>query len=110
MLTGSRYATYGRLDAAELTDSHTPSGLYEFTYRLLADHGHTLPSAVVLDVGLLARPEGGATGEWAVVEANMPWFSTLYAADPARALEVTLRSAGPREAVAPRDRGFVRGL
>ncbi|MFF3242763.1 hypothetical protein ACFYWY_03275 [Streptomyces sp. NPDC002870] len=56
----------------------------------------------------MAAPENGATEEWAVVEANMAWFSTCYAADPDRALDVVLRSAGPRAQVAERDRPFRR--
>ena len=110
VVTGSQYATYGRLDAVTLTHHHHRAAVEEFASSLLAEHGNTLPSAVVLDVGLPARPERGTTGEWAVVEANMPWFSTVYAADPARALEVTLRAAGPKAAVRARDAEFVRGV
>ncbi|MFD4792316.1 ATP-grasp domain-containing protein [Streptomyces anulatus] len=45
---------------------------------------------------------------WAVVEANMAWFSTVYAADPDRALDVVLRSAGPGSLVRERDLTFRR--
>ncbi|WOX23830.1 ATP-grasp domain-containing protein [Streptomyces solicathayae] len=94
--TGAQYATYGHLEVGPL-----PHPVQDFASHLLAEHGDGLPSAVVVDVGLV-------DGAWAVVEANMPWFSTVYAADPARALEVTLRAAGPRAAVRERDRKFVR--
>jgi hypothetical protein len=104
--TGSQYATFGRLDAAPLEGHHHRDAALEFAGRFFADCAHTLPSAAVVDIGLLATPENGATEEWAVVEANMAWFSTCYAADPDRALDVVLRSAGPRAQVAERDHPF----
>ncbi|QNS04179.1 ATP-grasp domain-containing protein [Streptomyces xanthii] len=101
--TGAQYATYGRLDAAPLEGHPRQTPVRDFAHRLLAAHAATLPSAVVLDVGLLAD------GTWAVVEANMPWFSTVYAAAPDRALDVVLRSAGPAARVTGRDQPFDRG-
>ncbi|MDF9807898.1 hypothetical protein M2436_006445 [Streptomyces sp. HB372] len=59
-----------------------------------------------MDIGRMSRP-GRAAG-WAVVEANMAWFSTVYAADPDRALDVVLRSAGPGSLVQERDLAFRR--
>ncbi|MYW67470.1 ATP-grasp domain-containing protein [Streptomyces sp. SID8379] len=103
VLTGSQYATYGRLDAVPLAGHPRRSAVLDFAGRFLAAGGDTLPSGVVLDVGLL----GGGRG-WAVVEANMPWFSTVYAADPGRALDVVLRAAGPVAALRDRDRRFWR--
>jgi hypothetical protein len=100
--TGAQYATYGRLDAAPLEHHPRRQAVRDFAGRLLAAHGSLLPSAVVLDVGRLSG------GDWAVVEANMPWFSTVYAADPDRALDVVLRAAGPADEVAERDRPFDR--
>ncbi|MFB7241013.1 hypothetical protein ACFCYX_00915 [Streptomyces populi] len=41
----------------------------------------SLPSAVVVDVGLGQDPDTGGE-RWAVVEANMPWSAHGYAADP----------------------------
>ncbi len=124
--TASRYAVFGRLDPRPLrTDgTHTPGGrersggtehedravaaqITEFVERLVAAAGHTLPSAVVLDVGQLLDPYVPGH-RWAVVEANMAWFSHAYAADPARVLDVVLRAAGPREQVRPADLPFVR--
>ncbi|MFF1905535.1 ATP-grasp domain-containing protein [Kitasatospora sp. NPDC058218] len=103
VVTGSRYARFGRLDPGPLTDEATG-----FARRLLTAVGDTLPSAVVLDVGPLLDPYD--PGErWAVVEANLPWFAHCYAADPARALDVVLRAAGPAAALRPADRRFVRG-
>ncbi|WSQ23985.1 ATP-grasp domain-containing protein [Streptomyces zaomyceticus] len=105
---GSRYAVFGRLDPCPL-DWHGPiaTEIADFVDRLVTDAGPALPSAVVVDVGQLLdayRPGH----QWAVVEANMAWFSHAYAADPARVLDVVLRAAGPREHVKPADLPFVR--
>ncbi|MFB6618199.1 ATP-grasp domain-containing protein [Streptomyces sp. NPDC085524] len=108
--TGSQYATFGRLDAERLDGHRHEAALLAFADDLLATCGGGLPSAVVVDIGLLAAPEDGAAGQWAVVEANMAWFSNSYAADPDRALDVVLRSAGPRTETAERDRPFCRNL
>ncbi|MFD9123458.1 ATP-grasp domain-containing protein [Kitasatospora sp. NPDC059571] len=112
--TAGRYAVFGRLDPRPLrTDERdraaraTLAEITGFVDRLIAAAGHTLPSAVVLDVGRLLDPYR-AGHRWAVVEANMAWFSHAYAADPARVLDVVLRAAGPRERVRPGDLAFVR--
>ncbi|GAA2318999.1 hypothetical protein GCM10010431_45020 [Streptomyces kunmingensis] len=99
--TGSQYATYGRLDARPLAGHRYEAGALDFAAWLLAAQGESLPSGVVLDIGLIGE-------RWAVVEANMAWFSTCYAADPAAALDVVLRSAGPAGRVSERDRPFRR--
>ncbi|MFI6285820.1 ATP-grasp domain-containing protein [Streptomyces sp. NPDC051018] len=49
VVTGSRYAVYGRLDPGPLTP-----GARDFGRRLLDTAGRTLPSAVVVDIGRLA--------------------------------------------------------
>ncbi|MFE6855086.1 ATP-grasp domain-containing protein, partial [Streptomyces sp. NPDC057674] len=106
--TGSRYAVFGRLDPLQL-DEHGPiaAELAAFVDHLVAAAGPALPSAVVVDVGqLLDTYRPGY--RWAVVEANMAWFSHAYAAAPARVLDVVLRAAGPRENVKPADLPFVR--
>ncbi|NEC22398.1 hypothetical protein [Streptomyces parvus] len=77
-----------------------------FAHRLIEECGDTLPGAVVVDVGRMGRP--GRAPAWAVVEANMAWFSTVYAADPDRALDVVLRSACPGGLVSERDLEFRR--
>ncbi|MFJ9771320.1 ATP-grasp domain-containing protein [Kitasatospora sp. NPDC101157] len=102
VLTGSRYARFGRLDPAPLTAAATA-----FARRLLDAVGDTLPSAVALDVGPIADPYDPAE-HWAVVEANLPWFAHCYAADPDRVLDVVLRAAGPAAQLAGPDRRFVR--
>ncbi|MFJ5804444.1 ATP-grasp domain-containing protein [Streptomyces decoyicus] len=106
--TGSQYATFGRLDAERLDGHRYEDTVLEFADDLLATCGGGLPSAVVVDIGLLSTPEHGAADQWAVVEANMAWFSNCYAADPDRVLDVVLRSAGPRTKRAERDRRFCR--
>ncbi|MFD8702066.1 ATP-grasp domain-containing protein [Kitasatospora sp. NPDC059648] len=102
VLTGSRYARFGRLDPAPLTAAATA-----FARRLLAAVGDTLPSAVALDVGPIADPYDPVE-HWAVVEANLPWFAHCYAADPDRVLDVVLRAAGPAAQLGGPDRRFVR--
>lgn len=106
--TGSQYATFGRLDAGRLDGHRHEGAVLEFADDLLATCGGGLPSAVVVDIGLLATPEHGTADAWAVVEANMAWFSNSYAADPDRALDVVLGSAAPRTRMAERDRRFCR--
>lgn len=109
--TASRYAVFGRLDPAPLGTDRPgrtlAAEITEFTDRLLTSAGPTLPSAVVVDVGQLLDPYRPGH-RWAVVEANMAWFSHAYAADPARVLDVVLRAAGPRECLRPRDLAFER--
>ncbi|MEU8890113.1 ATP-grasp domain-containing protein [Streptomyces sp. NPDC048442] len=101
--TGSQYATHGLLDAVPLDTAHRRhDAALAFARRLLASCADSLPSAVVLDIGLLSP-----SGEWAVVEANMAWFSSCYAADPDRALDVVLRSAGPAEDLQGRDKAYL---
>ncbi|WP_062215427.1 ATP-grasp domain-containing protein [Streptomyces sp. NBRC 109706] len=94
--TGSQYAEDGRSRRAPL-----PPAALSFAAELLAAHGHTLPSAIVVDIGLTG-------GRWAVIEANAAWASGIYDADPDRALDVVLRAARPVSALDPRDRPFVR--
>ncbi|WP_190110987.1 ATP-grasp domain-containing protein [Streptomyces cinnamoneus] len=93
---GSRYAENGRLSLGPLSADAAAFGA-----ELLAAYGRTLPAAIVVDVGTTG-------GRWAVIEANAAWASGLYTVDPDRALDVILRAAGPRGAVTPRDRPFVR--
>ncbi|MEU7283431.1 ATP-grasp domain-containing protein [Streptomyces sp. NPDC045431] len=106
--TGSQYATFGRLDVAPLDGHRHRAAVLDFAAGLLAACGDTLPSAVVVDVGLVTAPDPGGAEGWAVVEANMAWFSNCYAADPDRVLDVVLRSAGPRTRLAASDRAWVK--
>ncbi|GCD93291.1 ATP-grasp domain-containing protein [Embleya hyalina] len=105
--TGSRYATFGRLDPMPLSDDPKAGEVASFARDLLAEHGAGLPSAVVLDVGLAGTADS-AEEHWAVVEPNMAWFSNIYAADPARCLDVIVAAAGPRAALRPADTRFAR--
>lgn len=106
--TGSQYATFGRLDAAPLEGHRDEAGIRDFARRLTEACGATLPSGVVVDVGRMWGRGGRDTERWAVVEANMAWFSNVYAADPAGALDVVLRAAGPRGRVRPQDARYCR--
>lgn len=105
--TGSRYARFGRLDVAALEGDSHEREVRAFTDALLCSQRGSLPSAVAVDVGLSQDPDTGGE-QWAVVEANMPWFAHSYAADPDQVLDVVLRAAGPRELVAPRDDRYLR--
>lgn len=99
----SSYRLNGRPDARQL-DLEGPLSMKGFMDDLLTDQADDLPSAVVVDVAWLAQPSQG----WAVVEANMAWFSAHYAADPSRVLDVVLRAAGPPKSVSARDARFCR--
>ncbi|MFD7758807.1 ATP-grasp domain-containing protein [Streptomyces microflavus] len=95
--TGSRYAAGGRLRLGP----PAPDAL-AFGRDLLAAARQTLPSAIVVDVGV------DDEGRWAVVEANAAWGSGCYEADPDRALDTVLRAAGPVTELSAYDRDFVR--
>ncbi|MFE7615522.1 ATP-grasp domain-containing protein [Streptomyces sp. NPDC057496] len=100
--TGSRYAVGPVLDPVPLDeDEHGPE-VRAFAAELLAEAAGALPSAAVVDVGLLDD------GRWAAVEANPAWASGGYACDPERALDVVCRAAGPARDVAPADLRFAR--
>jgi ATP-grasp domain, R2K clade family 2 len=117
IVTGSRYAVYGRLDPAPLAGDPNEQAVREFFAALLhppttepigeRTGTATIPSAFVLDIGLIESPDTGAR-KWAVVEANMAWFAHCYAADPDRVLDVVLRSAGPLHRVAVGDFEYLR--
>ncbi|MFF5898913.1 ATP-grasp domain-containing protein [Streptomyces argenteolus] len=106
--TGSQYAAFGRLDVAPFPGHPDETAVRAFAAGLTEACADSLPSGVVLDVGLMRGGDGPGDARWAVVEANMAWFSNLYAGDPARALDVVLRAAGPRALVGERDAGFRR--
>ncbi len=101
----SRYAVNGRLAPAPLDACPHRAEVLDFAAGLLDACAGTLPSAVVVDVGLASDADRGEE-HWVVVEANMAWFSTSYAADADRVLDVVLRAAGPRHRVAARDQAF----
>ncbi|WP_460063098.1 ATP-grasp domain-containing protein [Streptomyces sp. YKOK-I1] len=97
--TGSRYATRGALDVAPLAEDPRRAEVLAFA-GLLAGTG--LPSAIVVDVGLI---DGAG---WAVVEANAAWASGHYACDAEAALDVVLRAARPEGEFGAADRRFLR--
>lgn len=105
--TGSRYATWGHLDPAPLEVHPAGGRVRGFAAELLAACGDSLPSAVVVDVGLTGPP-AAPDRDVAVVEANMAWFAQTYRADADRALDVVLRAAGPLAEVRDADRRFLR--
>ncbi|MDQ3788731.1 MAG: ATP-grasp domain-containing protein [Actinomycetota bacterium] len=97
--TGSRYAVWGNLDPGPIDDDR-------ITARA-EDVAAGLPSAVVVDVGLLGPPDDPRECA-AVVEANMAWFAQPYQSDPDRVLDVVLRAAGPLDEVSEADRKYLR--
>lgn len=100
--TGSRYATRGALDVAPLAKDPRRAEVLDFAGRMTAAAGTGLPSAIVVDVGLI---DGSG---WAVVEANAAWASGHYACDADAALDVVLRAARPETEFETPDRGFLR--
>ncbi|MDI2124931.1 ATP-grasp domain-containing protein [Yinghuangia seranimata] len=98
----SRYAVAGDLAVAPVEECAEGADALAFGAEVVAAEAGNLPSAIVVDVGLV---EGFG---WAVVEANAAWASGGYACDPDGVLEVVLRAGGPVAEVAGRDRRFVR--
>lgn len=105
VVTASLYAVDGELDIAPL-DAH-PHGpaVMAFAGSLLADIAGTLPSAVVVDVGM-AEADGASVP--VVIEANAAWASGHYAGEPDAVLATVLRGAGPAGEVAAEDSRFRR--
>ncbi|NUR62918.1 MAG: ATP-grasp domain-containing protein [Catenulispora sp.] len=97
----SRYARFGRLDPARASEA-----ALAFAKDAATGAAPFLPSAVVLDIGLISDPDSGDE-HWAVVEANMAWFAHSYAADPELVLDVVLAAAGPTADARPADMRFV---
>ncbi|MFP3986226.1 ATP-grasp domain-containing protein [Streptomyces sp. E11-3] len=98
--TGSRYMTRGELDVAPLDGDRRRAEVLEFAARL---RGCGLPSAVVVDIGLV-------DGAWAVVEANAAWGSGHYASDADAVLRVVERAARPVDSFGHTDVPFLREL
>jgi hypothetical protein len=92
----SRYARGGQRDLGP-----APRDAVAFGTDLLAAAGHTVPSAIVIDVGTLE-------GSWVVIEANAAWASGCYTTDPDVALDVILRAARPIGTLTVHDRQFTR--
>ncbi|MFI6598590.1 ATP-grasp domain-containing protein [Nonomuraea sp. NPDC050536] len=96
----SRYAVHEVLESAPLPPPHPAVG---FGRRLVNHLASGLPSAVVLDVGILSD-----SGRFAVVEADEAWFSNAYAADAERVPDVNPRAAGPAREIRDTERPFRR--
>jgi len=109
VVTGAQYAVDGDLDIEPLAGHEAESRILGFAREVLKESAGMLPSAVVVDVGLIDEA-GGAKGDPvpAVIEANAAWASGHYAADPERVLDVVLRAAGPSAETSGHDRAFLR--
>lgn len=101
VVTGSQYAIDGDLDIEPLAGHESEKQILAFAVEVLSEVAETLPSAVVVDVGLIDEQP-------AIIEANAAWASGHYAADPERVLDVVLRAAGPSAEAGERDRRFLR--
>ena len=106
--TASQYFLNGELVPAPLSGHPDEPAVTGFAADLLAAHGHTLPSAVVLDIGILRSPGGRESP--AVIEANLAWASGHYACDPEATLDVVLKAAFDRDLLTPRDAPFQRSV
>ncbi len=104
--TASRYATWGALDLGTVL-THEAVRAIGALDEMLRGIGPSLPSAVVVDIGLCG-PASDPRRDVAIVEANMAWFAQPYWSETSRVLDVVLRSAGPWERVQAADRAFVR--
>jgi hypothetical protein len=102
----SRYAVHGRLEPGPLEGDLREREARAFAAMVIRCLRYSLPSAVVVDIGL-ARDPGTGRERWIVVEANMAWFANCYTADPDRVLDVVLGSAGPLRRVAAQDFGHL---
>ncbi|MFL6113362.1 MAG: ATP-grasp domain-containing protein [Catenulispora sp.] len=108
VVTGAQYAIDGDLDIEPL-DGHELAGrILGFAEDVVRECADALPSAVVVDVGLIADADGHGGTAPAVIEANAAWASGHYAADPERVLDVVLRAAGPEAEVGTHDRTHLR--
>jgi hypothetical protein len=84
----SWYAVFGRLDAVPIGRDPERDAVLGFAGDLPDAVADSLPPAVV--------------------DANMGWFATFYAADPNLVLDVVLAAARPARETAERDREFGR--
>lgn len=108
ILAGAQYAVDGDLDIEPLEGHESREQILGFGREVLRDCADTLPSAIVVDIGLIADADGTGKTAPAVIEANAAWASGHYAADPERVLDVVLRAAGPLAEAGEHDRRFLR--
>lgn len=82
------YSSYWRNNSFD-TDALSQieeNDMFEFFKKFIQKYSSTLPSAIVLDFGII-KGKG-----WALIEANPAWCSGLYACDAEKALEVVVNS------------------
>ena len=104
--SGSLYFREGELCLEALTGSRDDAAVSGFATDFLSAFAHTLPSAVVVDIGMMALEGGGERP--CVIEANMAWASGHYACDAGRVLDVVLRAAFNRSLLTEQDARFAR--
>ncbi|WP_292008831.1 ATP-grasp domain-containing protein [Chryseobacterium sp.] len=83
--TFSSYWRNNTFDTSSLSENEQ-QGLLNFFKDFIQQYADTLPTAIVLDFGII-KDKG-----WALIEANPAWCSGLYACDPEKALEVIAKS------------------
>lgn len=98
MHASSQYAAHGCLHLGPLPAEVVPAAA-----ALIGEVAETLPSAIVVDVGLL-------DDRLVVIEANAAWASGIYLSDVDAVLDVILRAAAPAGDLSPRDEAFVRAV
>lgn len=108
IVTASLYAVDGDLEIAPLAEHTDGAAVLAFATSLLDDVASTLPSAVVVDVGMAEVAGAGSAPVPVVIEANAAWASGHYAGEPGAVLDTVLRAAGPAQEVSARDAGFLR--
>lgn len=86
-----------------MTQEAVHLGARDFAQQVLDDFDINMPTAMILDVGII---EGKG---WAVVEANQAYSAGIYEhADPKAVLSVLARASGRLDRVLPGDRDFIR--
>jgi hypothetical protein len=90
VVTLSPYWRDGRLAKAEdgtwpVTDEELVAAK-AFSERVLADTSVAIPTAVVMDVGIMAN------GNWAVIESNAAFSSGMYGCDAEKVLPLLLHA------------------
>jgi hypothetical protein len=105
IVAASQYAIDGDLAVAPAADHPAAPTVLSFGAALARDWAESLPSAVVIDVGLL---DDSGRLHPAAIEANAAWAAGHYAAEPDPVLETVLRAAGPIAELADSDRRFRR--
>jgi len=100
----SPYLSFGRpvWKPGSAAAAGPPGSLTGFCDRLVGRMGAALPSAFVVDVGVLDD------GRWVVVEFNPAWCSSILGANVEGVLRVIERATCWRDAALPDDLRWVR--